>query len=93
MNLVVDDFEYVILELNMNYFVNLILLIILILKQKCVCRMVNKYHKTYLSTHATIEYLAVVSPASSFKVLLRYKELEKGTKPFSFHVVQSFQPS
>ena len=55
--------------------------------------MVNKYHKTYLSTHATIEYLAVVSPASNFKILLRYKELENCTKPFSIHFVKSFQRS
>ena len=54
--------------------------------------MVKKDHKTYLSTHANIGYSAVVSPASSFKIVLRYKELENCTKPFSVNVEYSFQP-
>ena len=54
--------------------------------------MVSKDHKTYLSTHAVSGYSAVVSPASSFKILYRYKELENCTKPFSVHVEYSFQP-
>ena len=49
--------------------------------------MISKDHKTYLSTHAVSGYSAVVSPASSFKILYRYKELEDCTKPFSLHVV------
>ena len=48
--------------------------------------MINKDHNTNLSTHADIGYSAVVSPASSFEILLRYKELKNCTKPFSVHV-------